>query len=382
MKKVALISYHNEPNYGTMLQAYALYKVIYKLGFQSEYISYTSQPFGWLRFYFQFMNVIRHPSYLLNRILKKSVRKNEFSFFKTDEFKNIMDAYTKWYQQYIPHTSIIYTHQNISFLEEQYDSFIVGSDQTWSPYRNEKYPSFYFNYLMFVNDNNKKNAYAPSFGTLSLSSEYCNKIRKQLKTFKHLSCRERTNSDYLSEKHSLPITTVLDPTLLLNSNEWDEVSNHIQMPSKYILCYILGEKESISKFAEKLGKEQGIPVFYILTRPYYLGKKNLLNNVGPGEFLSLICNASYVCTDSFHGTIFSINYNVPFYSFTKRESTENINDNDRIKEILSEFNLLDRFREDNNFNTAIKAIDFYSINKQLESKRSISNNYIRSLFNV
>ena len=382
MKKIALISYHNEPNYGTMLQAYALYKAIYKLGVQSEYISYTSRPCGWLRYWMLFMNTLKHPSKIVNRLLGKSLFSSDFSFFKTDEFSTIIDAYNKWYQEYVPHTSCIYTHQNIVSIAKDYSSFIVGSDQTWSPYRNVAFPSFYFNYLQFVADRDKKNAYAPSFGTLSLPDEYCKKISKQLMTFKNLSCRERRNAEYLSFQYGISIKTVLDPTLLISPQEWDEVSRPMQMPSDYILCYILGEKECISKFAEKLGYENNIPVYYILTRPYYLKKNNLLRNVGPGEFLSLIRNASYVCTDSFHGTIFSINYNVSFFSFTKRESSEVINDNDRIQEVLSEFNLSNRFREDDEYDTTNAKINFTNVNKHLDELRRFSNNYLKTILDA
>ena len=382
MKKIALISYHNEPNYGTMLQAYALYKTIHKLGFESEYISYNAQPNGWLRYWMLLKKILKTPSIVLKRVMGKPSKPGEFSFFKTDDFKNIIKAYNQWYQEYIPHTSIAYTHQNIASIEMKYDSFIVGSDQTWSPYRNESYPSFFFNFLQFVKDKNKKNSYAPSFGTLSLSDKYCSKIKNELNKFMNVSCRESKNAEYLVGKWGIPVKTVLDPTLLLTSKEWNEVAKPIQMPAKYILCYILGEKECISRFAEKLGKKQGIPVYYILTRPYYLNKNNILNNVGPGEFLSLICNASCVCTDSFHGTIFSINYNIPFYSFTKRKSTETINDNDRIQQVLSEFNLLNRFRDDKDDSIDNCMINFTDANKHLNNMRCFSNNYLKTILNV
>lgn len=382
MKKIALISYHNEPNYGTMLQAYALYKAVYKLGFDSEYISYRAQACGWLHYWMLLKKIIRNPSIILNRVLRKSTKPSEFSFFKTDDFKMIVSAYNQWYQEYIPHTSITYTHQNIASIEKEYDSFIVGSDQTWSPYRNSTYPSFYFNYLQFIKEYKKKNAYAPSFGTLSLSGKYCNKIQYQLRTFNSVSCRERKNADYLSTRFNISMKFVLDPTLLISSEEWNEVAQPVQMPSRYILCYILGEKECISRFAEKLGQENRIPVYYILTRPYYLKKSNLLNNVGPGEFLSLIRNASCVCTDSFHGTIFSINYNVPFYSFTKRVYTDTINDNDRIQEVLSEFNLLHRFRSDNDYNTTNIEINYCDVNKCLERLKKYSNKYLKTILDA
>ena len=82
-------------------------------------------------------------------------------------------------------------------------------------------------------------------------------------------------------------------------------------------------------------------------------------------------NASFVCTDSFHGTIFSINFNVPFYSFTKRESTDSINDNDRIQLVLKEFGLENRFKHD----TDMYSNDVFNCADEILSTRRLQSGY-------
>lgn len=235
-------------------------------------------------------------------------------------------------------------------------------------------------FLNFISESKKKYSYAPSFGTTELSLNYLKNIRISLKQFNKISCREKEIAVKISNLIQKEVTPVVDPTLLLDRTEWEKVCKPMaDMPSKYILCYILGEKKSISSFAEKLGKVEKLPVYYILTRPCYLEKENYLSGVGPGEFISLIMNASFVCTDSFHGSIFCINLNIPFYSFTKRDSKDSKNDNDRILLVLKEFGLENRFRIDSDIYFDDSFDSFGEANKLLYERRRQSGNYLRSI---
>ena len=373
MKKIALVSYFKEPNYGTMLQAYALSKVISDKGFENEYISYFA----------------RKKTCFLLRIVKSFIKRfirlrqsGEFDFFKTKDFEDIINKFHLFKETYIPYSKEDYFYNTIAKANKIYDSFIVGSDQTWSQYMNQGCKTI--NFLFFVKEPSRKMCYAPSFGTTYLSSQYMSFLVEALSSFKYLSCREKENCEELQKQLKKTVYNVLDPTLLRLSTEWDELEEKTpNMPENYILAYILGTKQLISDFAEKLGNEKGLPVYYILTRPDYLTRKNLLSNVGPKEFLGLIKRARFVVTDSFHGTIFSINYNVPFYSFAKRTKTEldiSNNDNERILLFLKVLHLESRFIHDDD--TQIKfdsTIDFNEVNKILEIKRKESFKYLSML---
>jgi hypothetical protein len=189
-----------------------------------------------------------------------------------------------------------------------------------------------------------------------------------------LSCRERTNCEILSTALGREVAYVLDPTFLLTANDWNQIAKPTEgmQTKQYILCYILGEKKRISDFAEKLGKEKGLPVYYIVTRPLYLMKKNHLFAT-PESFLCLIRDAAYVVTDSFHGSILCINYNTQFYSFTKREEVNDV-DNDRILEILNTFELSNRYKDDND--TLEEDIDYKAVNSIVEHYREKSKVYL------
>lgn len=335
--KVGLVSYHSEPNYGTMLQAYALSEALSLIGVKSEYI--------------QYINIPRQS--VLFKIARRIVRtfipaaKGSFDFFDDDDFKSTKMAFEAFHTKYIPISENVYYSDTIRETNDLYDKFIVGSDQTWSEYMN-RFPTS-ANLLEFVEDSTKKASYAPSIGSLTISDGFKKRLIKALASFSKLSCREEPNAKLFTTALGKKMEYVADPTLLLTRNDWDKIAVTPSLPpKKYILAYILGEKECISDFAESLGNSKGMSVYYILTRPKYLTKNNCLKGVGPADFIGLIRDAAYVVTDSFHGTAFCLNYGTIVYCFNKRPSNETTlsSDNDRIRLLLDEFGLGSRLKRD------------------------------------
>lgn len=196
--------------------------------------------------------------------------------------------------------------------------------------------------------------------------------------FRNLSCRERQNCNLLESELLDKVEFVLDPTFLLSPSDWNSYIHEPIIEGKYILAYILGTRECISKFAEKLGEHNNLPVYYILTRPEYLSKDNLLKTIGPFDFVNLIENASFIVTDSFHGTILSINFEKNFYSFTKRDGSATTIDNDRIGTVLQEFELNDRLLNDE-FANELGSIDYIRVKSKLENLRESSLNYLKTI---
>ena len=147
------------------------------------------------------------------------------------------------------------------------------------------------NFLPFVNSNERKRSYAPSIGTIRINKDYQSRLIKELWSYSFLSCRERPNCEKLSQLLGKKITYVLDPTLLLTTDDWDAVAKQAKVGEDYILAYILGTKQCIADYAERLGCETGLPVYYIITRPEYLSKTNILDCIGPQEFIGLIKGA-------------------------------------------------------------------------------------------
>lgn len=150
------------------------------------------------------------------------------------------------------------------------------------------------------------------------------------------------------------------------------------MPSKYILIYQLSDSKAIVELALKISKQYNLKVYRICKRAYAnTHNKGIINiaDAGPAEFLSLICNATYIVTNSFHGTAFSINFNVPFYSIVSAKKKNN----SRLESLLNVTKLNSRLLRDDIPIDSINIsnqIDYTTANEQLELYRKASEKYL------
>lgn len=371
--KLALFSCHNDLNYGSMLQAYALVAALKKNGVDAEYLDYSTcpDPNTISRIV---KRVIMAPVRFVRKVFKVQKQSDGFEFFFTTEFKKTRRAYDSFHRKFIPVSQRRYYYDTISRKLDvsAYDNYMVGSDQTWSPFLYRPRNPYFLDFCELP----KKSSYAPSLGTISLPLSYINLLVEKLHSFDFLSCRELSNCKRLSELMGREVTYVLDPTLLLDPCEWDKIANPSKIEGQYILAYILGEKDTVINFAERLSEEKHLPVFFIVTRPKYLDMKYNLNGIGPEDWIGLIRNAKYVVTDSFHGSLFCINYNVNFYAFSKRDGDVNSQDNARILEFLSLLGLQSRFQDDKDNPCLLEDIVFPPVNQLIEQLREKSMKYL------
>lgn len=369
--KIGLLSPYYSHNYGTVLQAFALEYYLENKGHKCEYIQYCLFNNFWEKILFVFF----HPFSLFRFYKNKKQNTNalKYDYLRTNDYMQILVKNQKFCEQYINISPNINTYLNVKRLNKDYDLFIVGSDQTWSPEIIYNYSVFF---LPFVESSTKKASYACSFGTSNIDVQYKKFLRKTLSTFKHVSCRDKKNTDMLTSLLHKPVTNVIDPTLLLNKYDWSKYMKSVNMPPKYILCYILGEKQCITEYANIVAKEKGLPVFHILTRPCHENNPNVLKGIGCQEFLYLVANCELLVTDSFHGTIFSINFQKNFVSFDKYEGISY--DNGRLADVLREFNLLDHYHVDTDFSYPSE-IDYRQVNSILETKRKDSMQYLNNV---
>lgn len=324
--KVGLISYHFLQNFGTVLQAYALQRKIGDLGYEAEYIDYRFQEVS-LSFGNRVWTRIKRLGIYLFRYKYYSIKAAYSSKMAIRE-----KYYKNFYVKHIRTGPMQYA--TIKALESQppkYDVYIVGSDQVWNPNLSSASSAYY---LSFVKDDKKKASYAPSVGVAEFTSVQEQNMVGYIKSFNYLSCREIAGAKLLESLSNRKVLHVLDPTLLLEQTEWEEIVVRPKISVPYILCYFLGDTKQPREFVRQLEKKTGIKAYYIPCSPLDMPNKTAIYDVGPGEFLGLIQNASYVCTDSFHGSVFSIIFKRQFYSFCKRADNEQTSDNSRIKELL------------------------------------------------
>ncbi len=331
-KNVALITWYKYHNYGTALQAVSLYKIIKQLGYGVDVINYTpknNRNYSCDKIYRSLLKtVLRKLKELTNPITISPEREKLFNEFLS---KNIT--------QTMPCRSFAEVHD----LNNEYNAFVCGSDQIWSPLG---YDDKYF--LSFVDEPERMVAYAPSLGINRVDDERLKRrISKALERFLNLSVREKDGRELIKDLTGKEAKIVLDPTLLLSKDDWDnfvDYSDIKKAPDKeYIICYFLGNPENYSKYVSKLSKKTGIPYYVIpVKRNQFSDSNKIPFEVGPEEFVSLIKNARYVCTDSFHGMAFSIIYNVPFTAFKRFADNDEENQNSRVINLLEALQLRDR----------------------------------------
>lgn len=370
MKSVGIITYHHYYNYGTMLQAYALQQCISTLGYRSELIDFI-QDQSLTRTELLKLRIRRLPVYIREFRKYAALAKAEgLNAHKAECFE-------AFYQK-----NCIVSQRHYSSSEElkqippAYDGYVVGSDQTWNPYVSNRPEAFF---LSFVSDDQKKGSYAPSLAISSLTKEQREDLKKNLSGFRFISCREEQGAELLREATGKPVMTVLDPTLLLTAKQWDDVSMECGVERPYILTYFLGDVKEHRAFVDELAMKTGHQVISLPVSYLEIGNSSWEQQwVGPDKFLSLIRNAAFVCTDSFHGTIFSINYNTPFFSFCKMKDSERASENSRLYSILNVFGLSDRLVSEYKLPEELQ-IDFSQANQILEKRRKESLDYLSNM---
>ncbi len=315
MKRIGVLTFHNAINYGAVFQTYALQQTIKSMGGIPCVIDYQSPSIQKAERYICIDSFKKFLKSLFN-LRQVSIKKGKFNKFITD-YIDISNRYEK---------------KDLYKIENLFDKFIVGSDQVWNPYITD-YDDVYL--LSFVNDNNKKNSYAASFGLSQLPVDWCDECITELSKFRVLSTRERAGKEIITKKIKKEVSVDLDPVFLRTANEWRSLVKNKK--GKYIFVYMPWEKTLA--FAKKLSNETGLPIIQCGWKSILNPGKNIgqiESSLGPDEFLSLLYNSEYVVTGSFHATAFSIIFHKKFFVEIPLKVGS------RIQNLLEMFSLQDR----------------------------------------
>jgi len=300
--KTGVITFHNAHNYGASLQTWALQKVLRNLGIQAKVIHY-------------------HPSAidaLYNPLLKQDSNKIIQWLKRTKLRKSVRQRYRKneRYNQFIRETFELEgdftSYEELLNSNMDFDAYITGSDQVWNIDHTGGLDPAYF--LGFAKEGVLKLSYAASIGNDQIAAEYKEDIASFLKMFDAISVREesvKSEIETLSEKE---VSVVLDPTLLLQKEDYDELKKEYKLKEKYILVYMMEENKELINLANSISKEVGLPIIQRKQKRYFENEISNFYECLPSEFLSLVENAEYIITNSFHGTVFSLIYKKRFVS--------------------------------------------------------------------
>jgi hypothetical protein len=372
MKTIGIITYHHYYNYGTMLQALALQEKVEQLGYQAELIDFK-QDNSLSRYEMLKLRIKRMPVYIKER------KKYRVLADSREKIKEKNELFEQFYKTYLHVGKKKYTTtQQLMENPPVYDGYVVGSDQTWNPFVANSPEAFF---LPFVENKLKKGSYGPSLAVKSLPDEKEKEYRKKLSSFSFLSCREQDGAQLLSCITQKEVKCVLDPTLLLSAEEWEKYCEYEIPKEPYILVYFLGEKSEHRRAVEKIQK---LTNWKIISLPaaYLEMENNDYKKVwgGPKEFLSLIRRAALICTDSFHGTMFSINFQRNFFSFCKSNDSEESSENSRLYSALNIFGLSNRIIHNmDNLTAEDISIDYKNVIPILEEQRRYSIEYLENM---
>ncbi len=341
MKKIGIIThYYKTVNFGGALQAYALCECLNERGFNAEQISYrytkVKQPESF------FDRLKRHGiKGLFKRISSKVYNRiNRKVIISVKEKKKI--AFEHFLNETISHSENTYTNESLQSCVSEYDCFITGSDQVWNGYN----PAYF---LDFVSRDKKKISYAASIGREYLTEEQKEVFKNSLKDFDAVSVREPSSIKLIEDVCPVPVVSTLDPTLLLDREDWDKVSSKRLIDDDYIFCYFLGNYKKTRKLVNIFAKKHNLKIAFI---PYTAGVVLSDRKFGdyrfidasPEDFISLIKHAKYVFTDSFHAVVFSHIYGKEFFVFNRDKRALM---NGRIKDITSLFACQERYCDTN-----------------------------------
>jgi len=347
-KKVGILTFFNRMNYGAELQAYALHKKVKDLGYDCEIFDVLSpyhphakksqlyKPFSASekklrikgRINTKLQRIIDSVAAVLN--LKNARRRKE-------RFENFKQMYLTVSERKYFSVDDLYRY------EMPYEIFITGSDQVWNPQASLSSPEPYF--LSFASKDKRKISYAASFGVSGIPEDLKSRYSKWLANIDFISVRENHGADIVHDITGRSAEVVLDPTLLLNPNDWNRLAVEPEFKKPYILLYVLMHSAYVTKLAYYLSKKTGYLIVRIARGNMREGLECKVKNLfdaGPSEFLGLFKNASFVLTSSFHGTAFSVNYNKPFYSIIRKGGGVN----SRMISLLGNLGLTSRLLHD------------------------------------
>lgn len=261
----------------------------------------------------------------------------------------------------------------MSEIANQYDYIIVGSDQIWNPHllwfeQDDTY------FLDFCKDSEKKISYAASIGLPDFPEKDKPRIEKYLADFKYMSVRETLAQDIIEKLIGRRPELVVDPTLLLNKNQWEEIAVTPRVNKNYIFLYLRDRNVELASYARAMAKAEGLKIVeYHSHLRKMIWNDKLLYFLEPREWLGWLLNAKYVFTDSFHGSIFCINCNKQFFvkiSYAPLSS--------RIYNVLEKYGMQSRLIENEREMFSKNDIDFSRSNSLLVHDRARSLEWLKN----
>lgn len=373
-RRIAIVTFASAFNYGAILQALGLQATFRRLGVKADLIDYSNPHIAWVYspvkrsglFFGGFFASVVH---IWNAILA-AARNSRFRRFIA---RHLVLTRRRFYLS-----------DDLNVLNDRYDAFIAGSDQVFG-LRCTNFDTAYF--LSFVADPAKKFSYAASFGFAQVPAPYRKVYAALLADFADLSVREESGRSIVRSLlgPDRPVHVHVDPTLLLSPSDWLSIAatSRRRFPKRFILVYDVNPPVRLFEEAIRLSDRLRLPILFLGFEPFWIRRifrrrVHLLYVAGPEDFLAAFSRATFVLTNSFHGTVFSMLFHRPFAVELENQRLFNF----RVKALLAQFHLEDRaFSSADLLETLQKPVDWDTCDSLREAECSRSESYLLAIAN-
>jgi len=360
--KVEIITLHRITNFGSLLQTYATQTAVEKLGQKAEVIDFVPDGITFKRGCWPRNNV---PVWKKLIKLLPLLVVNLIEYHDTDNFL----------RKYVHTTNKRYgSYREILDDIPEADIYLSGSDQVWNTQNNNPEDDLKAYYLGFVPEGKKRVAYAGSFGKNEFTAGESAIIKEFLAKYDAISVREYDGLKILERHGFVNGVHVVDPTLLLTAEEWLAFAGKKAPKSGYVFIYNLNRNRLLKDMAVAIAKERGLRIVnFADTFDFIPGAENRMFNSAL-DFINHIANADMVLTDSFHGTVFSINFNRQFITVKAPRY------NSRLESILRQTGLLESRMVcslEEGMRTSRDTIDYSPVNNVIIDARKQSYDYLK-----
>lgn len=364
----ATITFHAPTNMGAFLQAYALQNAIQSLGYDNRIINYRSvaqkQHYRMLKVPISARTIVQD-YYVLRHLRSFILREMRFSQLRKNHLHQTIECSDL---------------KSVQTVAKDYSVLICGSDQIW----NKNLPDA--DDVYYIPGVNNKISYGVSFGN-QCSADSLNELQKYIHEFKALSFREISGVREVRAALGIKAKQVIDPTFFLSKDDWNTFSgNSSSVKGDYIFFYSIRYPDDALRIAAAISERLRLPVIspfgglraYAGRRAERYGIKVDYSS-GPKEFLGYLRGASLALSDSYHGTVFPIIYQKPFYQIRHLHPDGHYISNERIDSLLEQMDLADRtvdIKSIDSMNPG-KSINWIDVDRRIEQLKDESLNWLR-----
>lgn len=378
--KIGILTQPLFSNYGGLLQAWALQKTISEYGHE---VTIINRVYG--KKHVQLWKKIARS--IKNEILIGIGKRKRYLPF-SDEIRKISEKNINPFRmnRYLGISPELKSNEDfLKYIKDnKFDAYIVGSDQVWRPMYS---PNLMTYFLDFVKDNHhvKKIAYAASFGVdyWELTEEQSQEALKLAPLFDVITVRESSGVELVKEHLNCDAKHVLDPTMLRSREDYVNLINNptcvVKESIGTLFCYVLDSTQEVTETIQLCKSKMGLTPFfcnYITPGDRIERRENISNCIVPPveQWLKSFEDAEMVITDSFHGTIFSIIFNKPFWVIAN-----NNRGSARFISILKQLGLEDRLVNNNSNIDWKKEINWNTVNSKISDLSEYSKTLLRNI---